>query len=158
MSSRRRVRKRKRSAGPILFAVVVVIAGLGVIGWEIRSNGRLASQPTAALDPAPAASQSAASGEPLEEEQSPSPAPTGPRTRFADGIWTVGKDLKAGRYKTTVPTDVFACHWERMRDADGTIRSTIEEGLSRPGTKVTVTIRTGDKLFKSELCGTWSPA
>jgi hypothetical protein len=158
MSSRRRVRRRKRSAGPILFAVAVLIAGLGVIGWEIRSKGLPASQPRAASDPAPAASPSAATGEPLDEEESPSLAPAAPRTRFADGIWTVGKDVKAGRYKTTVPTDVFSCHWERMRDAVGTTQSTIEEGLSRPGTKVTVTIRPGDKLFKSELCGTWSPA
>jgi len=45
-----------------------------------------------------------------------------------------------------------------MRDAKGTSTSTIEEGLGKPGTRVTVTIRATDKLFKSELCGTWSPA
>lgn len=157
MSSRRQVKKRKRPVAAVLLAVVVVVAGLGVIGWEVLTRGLPAAQPRTGSDPAPAESQSAASGELLEEE-SPSPAPDGPRTRFADGIWTVGKDLKAGRYKTTVPTDVFSCHWERMRDANGTTQSTIEEGLSRPGTKVTVTIRPGDKLFKSELCGTWSPA
>jgi hypothetical protein len=134
------------------------LAGLGVIGWEIRSKGLLASQKASGSDPIPAPSESSAPGEPLEEEESPSPAPVGPRTRFADGIWTVGKDLKAGRYKTTVPTDVFSCHWERMRNAGGTTQSTIEEGLNRPGTTVTVTILPGDKLFKSELCGTWSPA
>lgn len=141
----------------ILLAVLVAFGGLGVIGWELRSH-LLGSQPVATgAGPQPSTSASAEPGEPLVEE-SPSPEPAGPRTRFADGIWTVGKELKAGRYKTTVPTDVFACHWERMRDARGTTDSTIAEGLSKPGTKVTVTISSSDKLFKSELCGTWSPA
>jgi hypothetical protein len=142
----------------VLLAVIVALGGLGVIGWELKSHLLPASNPTAGNEPAPVNSASAEPGELLEAEESPSPEPAGPRTRFADGIWTVGKQLKAGRYKTTVPTDVFACHWERMRDANGTTASTIQEGLGKPGTKVTVTISSSDKLFKSELCGTWSPA
>lgn len=156
MSSRRRVRKRKRPVAAILLALVVAAGGLGVIGWELRSK-LLQPQQTAERQPAPAPQESLDPSEMLVEEVA-SPEPTGVRTRFADGIWAVGKQLKAGRYTTKVPTDVFSCHWERMRDGNGTTQSTIEEGLSGPGSRVTVTIRSTDKLFKSELCGTWTPA
>ena len=154
MSARRRVRKRRPPVVAVLLAVVIAIGGLGVIGWEVYTTSRPSAP---AANPGPVASDPADEGA-LLAESSPSPEPTGPRTRFADGIWTVGEDFKAGRYKTTVPADVFSCHWERMRDAKGTSTSTIEEGLGKPGTRVTVTIRATDKLFKSELCGTWSPA
>jgi hypothetical protein len=153
--ARRRVRKkRRRPVAAVLLALVVLAAGLGVIGWELRTHGR--SQHTSA-GAQPAATASVDPSELLVEESS-SPPPTGVQTRFADGIWVVGKQVKAGRYKTTVPADVFACHWERMRGNDGTSASTIEEGLGKPGSKVTITIRSTDKLFKSELCGMWAPA
>lgn len=139
----------------VFLAIVVVAAGVGVIAFALRSHlpgQNPAASPTPVADPV-------VSGEPLEvEEPSPSPAVTGPRTTFADGIWMVGKDVKPGRYKTTVPNDVFACHWERMRDTSGTTQSTIAEGLGEPSSHVTVTIKSTDRAFKSELCGTWTPA
>lgn len=156
MSARRRVKKRKRPVAAVLLAIVVAVGGLGVIGWELRSKLLTGASATTG-GPEPGPSESLDPSEMLVEE-SESPPPAGPRTTFADGIWAVGKELKAGRYTTKVPADVFSCHWERMRDAGGTSQSTIEEGLSKPGARVTVTIRSTDKLFKSELCGTWTPA
>ena len=149
-------RRRRRPVIAVFLAVVVVAAGVAVIASALRSH--LPGGQPAATATTPVADP-IVSGEPLEEEEpSPSPAVTGPRTTFADGIWTVGKDVKPGRYKTTVPNDVFACHWERMRDTNGTTQSTIAEGLGEPSSHVTVTIKSTDKAFKSELCGTWTPA
>lgn len=143
----------------MFLAIVVVVAGVGVLAYELRSY--LPGQTPAGSPADTAAVPSAdpvASGEALEIEESPSPVAAGPRTTFADGVWVVGKDVRPGQYKTTVPKDVFACHWERMRDTAGTSQSTLDEGLGKPGTRVTVTIKSTDKAFKSELCGTWTPA
>lgn len=156
--ARRRVKKRKRPVAAVLLAVLVVLGGLAVIGWELRSHWQTTATGTTEPQPVVAGSPSPIPENERLVEESPIARPTGMQTKFADGIWAVGKEVKAGRYRTTVPKDVFSCHWERMRDNAGTTQSTIEEGLSEPGSKVTVTIRAGDKLFKSELCGTWSPA
>jgi hypothetical protein len=157
-------RKRRRGAGPmiaVLLGIVIIVSGVAVIGFALRSN----RQGNAAPDPSPSVEASTdSSGEPLEtvtEDPSAaaSPKPAGPRTTFEDGIWLVGKDIKPGRYQAKVPADVFSCHWVRMKSTDAaTLDSMIEEKLVEPGATATVTIKSTDKVFKTELCGTWKPA
>ncbi|TKK87017.1 hypothetical protein FDA94_19720 [Herbidospora galbida] len=72
---------------------------------------------------------------------------------FDDGVYTVGEDIMAGTYQTTGGR-AGDCHWERSTE-NGDI---IDSDLVRDAPKeVRVTVRTGEG-FKSQGCGTWTPA
>lgn len=122
---------------------VLVIGGIAVMGLGCASSAKPASPPAFAPVTAPASS-------------APSSAPpAGPQAAFADGMWEVGKDIKAGRYKTRVP-DGSGCYWERDKDAEGTVDSILANGYAEPGTQAFVTVKATDKYVTSRNCGTWS--
>ena len=67
-----------------------------------------------------------------------------------DGTHNVGVDVKAGKYKTSVPEGEF-CYWERIRGDDiSDSTSTYKEGPAR----LSVTLKKGES-FETEDCGTW---
>ncbi|GGN92879.1 hypothetical protein GCM10011579_091190 [Streptomyces albiflavescens] len=69
-----------------------------------------------------------------------------------DGDFQVGTDIKPGTYRTTGNADDM-CYWERAKDASGELDSLIaNDNVS--GTSY-VTIKAGDKLFKSTGCKDW---
>ena len=75
----------------------------------------------------------------------------GPADTISDGIHEVGVDVKAGKYKTSVPEGEY-CYWERSRGEDDISDSTsiYKEGPAR----LSVTLKKGE-LFETEDCGTW---
>jgi hypothetical protein len=75
---------------------------------------------------------------------------TGSKTRFGEGTFIVGTDLRPGTYRNTGGD---GCYWERMRDFRGTLHSIIANDLPRGRTLVT--IRPGDRGFSSTGCGDW---
>jgi hypothetical protein len=69
-----------------------------------------------------------------------------------DGSFQVGADIKPGTYRTTGNTDGM-CYWERAKNASGEVASLIaNDNVS--GTSY-VTVKAGDKLFKSSGCKDW---
>ncbi|WP_344918221.1 hypothetical protein [Streptosporangium oxazolinicum] len=72
---------------------------------------------------------------------------------FPDGVYEVGKEIKAGTYRTT-PGRVTDCYWERSTGAGDTIANDFVSNAPRG---ITVTLRRGEG-FKSEGCGNWMRA
>jgi hypothetical protein len=69
-----------------------------------------------------------------------------------DGDFQVGSDIKPGTYRTTGNTDGM-CYWARAKDASGELDSLLaNDNVS--GTSY-VTVKAGDKLFKSTDCEDW---
>ncbi|WP_435220427.1 hypothetical protein [Streptomyces sp. Tue6028] len=69
-----------------------------------------------------------------------------------DGDFQVGSDIKPGTYRTTGNDDGM-CYWERAKDASGEMDSLIAND-NVTGTSY-VTIKAGDKLFKTSSCNDW---
>ena len=76
-------------------------------------------------------------------------------SRFDDGEWLVGADIRPGTYATTVPVGSSGCVWERRDSADGTARSVLESGVGDERQKLVVDIKPTDKVFQSAGCGHW---
>ena len=70
-------------------------------------------------------------------------------TRFEDGTYRVGEDIKPGTYVTTTLED--GCYWERT-DANG---NTIDNNFMNSALRAQVTIGSADYSFTSERCGEW---
>jgi hypothetical protein len=95
------------------------------------------------------------------EPESPSPSPTpkrtkpaGPAASFGDGQWLVGRDIKAGTYRTAGPEDngVGLCYWERAKNASGEFDAIIANG--DPTGPANLTVNDGEYV-KSTGCQTW---
>ncbi|MGW2700649.1 hypothetical protein [Streptomyces sp. NPDC001340] len=69
-----------------------------------------------------------------------------------NGDYQVGSDIKPGTYRTTGNTDGM-CYWERAKDASGDTDSILAND-NVTGTSY-VTVKAGDKLFKSTDCKDW---
>ncbi len=92
-----------------------------------------------------------------EEAAKAAPAPTGPITAFADGIYEVGTgpgQVVPGKYKTTPPAD---CYWERLKGTSGSDDIIANDNLAA-GAPAIVTILKTDAAFRSKRCGTWQKA
>lgn len=76
----------------------------------------------------------------------------GATSSFGGGTKRVGKDISAGTYRTrSAPND---CYWERLKGFSGQLKDIIANDFSS-GYQV-VTIKSSDKGFHSQRCGTWS--
>lgn len=96
---------------------------------------------------------SAAKPKAAKPTAAPSTPPLPPATSSAlsDGMWIVGTDVKPGRYYATVPADVVACYWARLKDTDGSLESIIANNVVQNGRAV-ITIKRSD--FAVEIrCG-----
>ena len=70
---------------------------------------------------------------------------------IGDGVWAVGVQLPAGRYRSTGGS---SCYWERMKTFSGGVDSIADnENTSTP---TVADIAPTDVGFKSQGCGTWS--
>ncbi len=67
-----------------------------------------------------------------------------------DRMYIVGKDLKPGKWKSSGGD---LCYWARLKSFSGTLGSILAND-ARHGRAI-VTIRSGDKGFKTSGCGTW---
>ncbi|MEU3840928.1 hypothetical protein AB0E88_12955 [Streptomyces sp. NPDC028635] len=75
------------------------------------------------------------------------------KTAFdGDGEFRVGSDIKPGTYRTSGNSD-GTCYWERAKDASGETDAILAND-NVTGTSY-VTVKPGDKLFKSTGCHDW---
>gem|GEM_PF-4317044 len=82
-----------------------------------------------------------------------SPAPSSPASN-GDGVLRVGVDIEPGRYVAPNSRTV-ECYWETASDEDGSLAAITDNSFST-GPQIAV-IETGDRLFSTSGCGTWTP-
>lgn len=75
-----------------------------------------------------------------------------PSTAPRDGMLFVGKDVKPGTYRTTVPADAIGCYAARLKDTDGGIDSIISNNLFEPNTQAVLTVKRTDYALEVR-CG-----
>lgn len=86
-------------------------------------------------------------------------APTDPPARTtaaqtgSDGTWVVGRDLRPGTYKTTVPGK--HCVWATLRGFSLTMEDVVDVGQGVERQRLTVTITPAIKGFETYGCGVW---
>jgi hypothetical protein len=149
----------------IVLAVVGGVVVLCLFGSVLIAvaGGDDAAKTAASSDVAtPAATDAPDTTEPeTTEPDSPSPSPTpkktkpaGPATTFGDGQWLVGRDIKAGTYRTAGPEDggLGICYWERAKDASGEFDSIITNGT--PKGPANLTVNNGEYV-ESNGCQPW---
>ena len=70
-------------------------------------------------------------------------------TSITEGVWLVGEDIKAGRYRTVDPVDSGSCYWKIHKGGD------IIDNEIVTGGRPTVTLKDGQE-FTTQRCGTWA--
>jgi hypothetical protein len=141
-------------------------------GWFLRHKVLVATLAVLGII-AIAAAAGSGSGDPATNDagktpssdhtRSPKPAPTeasdpSPSTTpepevpsYGDGTYRVGKDIKAGTYRSG---DDGICYWASLKGFGGDIDDIIANGNNSPAI---VTLRPADKGFQSQGCGDWKP-
>jgi hypothetical protein len=142
------------------------ILGLAVGAGQGASAGATDTAATATAAPAPADTTPVASAPapvtPVPAAPAytpPAPAPTpvqaGPLTSFDDGVYEVGVDIEAGKYKTPGPatTDILDSCYMEVGDGSGSLQGIDQnDNLTGPGV---VTLKAG-KVFKVSGGCTWT--
>ena len=75
---------------------------------------------------------------------------TSSMTKFGQGTFIVGVDIKPGTYRSSKGP---SCYWARLKNFTGAISGIIANNF---GGKAVVKIRATDKGFQSQSCGTWT--
>jgi hypothetical protein len=97
--------------------------------------------------PAPAAKTVQVPG-PVKTVTAP---PPGPAVAIAeDGMWLVGKDVKAGTYRSSSED---TCYWARLKNTNGDLDGILANGN---GGNQLVTLKKTDKAFESARCAPWT--
>ncbi|MBC9716755.1 hypothetical protein H9Y04_29900 [Streptomyces sp. TRM66268-LWL] len=129
-------------------ALVVIVAIGGALGSG-GSDGSDGSKDSASVSAGSGSGSDskAKGGDDAKKAEEPKVAIEG------DGDFEVGADVKPGTYKTAGNDDGM-CYWERLKDSKGELESILAND-NVTGTSY-VTIKTGDKLFKSSGCKGWT--
>jgi hypothetical protein len=75
---------------------------------------------------------------------------TSSMTSFGQGTFIVGVDMKPGTYRSSQGA---SCYWARLSAFTGTLSAII---ANHYGSRDYVTIKSTDKGFQSQRCGTWT--
>jgi hypothetical protein len=157
---------RKARKWPWIVGIIVALfAGVGIGSSDSGTNATTTAAPTATVTakakPAPTVTAQAkpAPTVTVTSQVEPAPAetvkvtvtakPKGPSGSIEDGIWLVGKDIKAGTYRTSEG----GCYWARLSGLGGDFNDIIANGNTSGPT--VVAIKKTDKAFESTSCGTW---
>jgi len=134
----------------IIGAIVLLAVVVGVALTIAQPPGRQASvKPTTQ-----ATTQQPSAGPTSAAPASPSPPDAG----LGDGIYTVGTEVQAGAYTTTVPAGrSYGCYWARLRSF-GQDDSIIDEDNLDPGEHARVVVKPTDRGFKVSNGCTWHQA
>ena len=73
------------------------------------------------------------------------------RMAFGDGIYRVGKDIKAGTYRTRGGNE---CYWARLSGFSGSLDE-IKANENAVGPAIVTILRT-DTGFETDRCGNWT--
>lgn len=139
---------------PIVIVLVALGLGLGLcIGGVVgaAAGGGKAEPAKTVYITASAPGGSAGAG-PARTTTKP---PAGPVTISDEGVLLVPSEVKPGTYRATVPSDSISCYWARLKAPQDDFESIIANGNGDAGQKMTITIRSSDKAFKTEGCGVW---
>ncbi|MGW2746175.1 hypothetical protein [Streptomyces sp. NPDC001450] len=135
--------------GKIALGAVVGVVVIGVVSANAGSDGKTAGSGSSDKD----SSASAAHQPGGKKDSGGAKAAEKKKAAFGEnGDYQVGSDIKPGTYRTTGNTDGM-CYWERAKDASGETDSVLAND-NVTGTSY-VTIKAGDKLFKSTDCKDW---
>jgi hypothetical protein len=132
----------------VLIGAAIVLGGLSIAcgaASGTNAGGSTKDQPIAAA----AASAGGSS------QQAAKPAGD-PNSISGDGTFAVPSQVKPGTYRAVVPSDSINCYYERLSDASGSFDSIIANNDGDPGSQQIVEIKSTDKFFKTEGCGTWT--
>ena len=135
--------------GKIALGAVVGVVVIGTVSANAGNDGKGAGSGSSGKD-----SSASATHQPGGEKDSGG-AEAAEKKKAAfdgDGDYQVGSDIKPGTYRTSGNTDGM-CYWERAKDASGETDSVLAND-NVTGTSY-VTVKPGDKLFKSTGCNDW---
>lgn len=136
--------KGKRSAFVLAFIAAVAFSCLGGVGIGVVFASPEASSSTATDDqPVQPVDESASVGTAPAKTQAPT---------FEDGVWTVGTDIPAGRYRTTEAVG-SRCYWQISKTGGDSVMDIINNDLPGGG-RPQVTLKKGQD-FKTSDCGKW---
>lgn len=130
--------------------VVGVLIGNGTAGGGGSETAASTITQTAPAEPAATVTTTVTQ----KAKAAPAAKPAASAT-IGEGTFIVGKDVKAGTYSVTVPSDSLNCYWERSKDSSGDMDSIIANDNLNAGAHGTVTIQSGE-VFTTQGCGTWS--
>ncbi|GHI07129.1 hypothetical protein AQI88_22020 [Streptomyces cellostaticus] len=126
--------------GKIALSAVVGVVVIGVVSANAGSSGKDSSASAAHQ---PGGKKDSEGAKAAEKKKA---------AFGGDGDFRVGSDVKPGTYRTTGNAD-DQCSWERAKDASGETDSLLAND-NVTGTSY-VTVKAGDKLFKSSGCKDW---
>lgn len=130
-----------------------LLVGGGVGATAFPSTVEVAAPPVVVTAPAPPPETVTVTvAAPAPPAPSAAAEPAGPLTTFASGVWEVGVDIAAGKYKTT-GTDGYGCYYARLRGDEGSLDDIISNGFVQG--PATVTVRPSDAYFETSGCEDW---
>lgn len=142
--------------GAAVLGVVVIASALSGGNDRAPTPATPSASPTRVVEAS--APPQAAPTTTIAPTPAPVAAPAGPATTASEGVYQVGTDLAAGRYKTTGPDKsdyVPSCYWERATDDSGELNAIIaNDNISGPGS---LTLKSGEFIKFSGSC-IWTKA
>lgn len=143
--------KKKRSKLGIGCGVVVALIVLVVIiSIATSNNGSAKTTVSSATTVATTTTSKPTSKSDVKSTPTAKPKPQ--FATFGDGMFQVGKDIKAGTYRTREGS--ANCYYARLSGFTGDLKEILSnENTDAPAV---VTIAAGDKGFQSTGCGTWT--
>ncbi|GHF77259.1 hypothetical protein GCM10018790_64210 [Kitasatospora xanthocidica] len=157
--AKRPVYRKVRFVAP---AALVLGIAIGAAGGGNKKNDTPTAAPTATTTvTVPAAANAAPAPLPAATVTVTAAAPAAPTpdkpkgsTIGGDGSYEVGTDVQPGTYKSKGPKPggIGMCYWERNNGGDGVGSIIANDTVQGPAT---VTIKTGDKIFKTTACQEW---
>ena len=148
-SRRPRIVAAGLAAGVLLVALVVIVATNGDGDDDHAGRGTTTPEDSASGgDDEPATTTTGSA----DRTTTSVPGPAGGGA-FADGRWTVGEDIRPGRYIAgEIQGD--SCDWTRLSDASDDAVIAGETGVAN---QAVVDVLGSDAAFRSSGCGRWVP-
>lgn len=139
---------RRPPTRAILFASVCVVIMAAIGGWLVMTD----SPARGAADKA--AVPSAQPGPAVPQRKAVEKSPPVPVSITEDGMYFVGKQIKAGRYRATCGAR-STCIWQRYQVLGG-VTTAVAGGTAMPGQTVLVELSRGDFSFGVLGFGEWT--
>lgn len=151
----RRPKRPGRVVGIVVGFCLVAIALVGGCTALVFDGaiGATTGPDSAPVVQPPASKPGPAVPSPTTEPTKPTTKKPSPSTAPRDGILFVGKDVKPGTYRTTVPADSIACYAARLKDTDGGVDSIISNNLYEPGAQAVLTVKRTDYAIEVRCDG-----
>jgi hypothetical protein len=111
-----KVKAKRRWVLPTVTGVACLVVGIGIGG----SGGGTSTAATAGAPATFTKTQVVTVPAVPSTVTQPPAAPAGPATTVGDGVYQIGADVAAGRYKTTGPSDGMPCYYAILNSTSAT--------------------------------------